>query len=418
MDKSAIQSEVSGEITAPASKSYAQRAIAAALLAEGESRLTNMTLCDDTEAAIGVARALGATITAEGRTYTVKGGLNPRTEMLDVRESGLAARLFTPIAALSSLSMTLTGSGSIMRRPVDMMEEPLEALGVEVMTNGGYLPIEVEGPMQGGDITVDGSLSSQFVTGLLMALPLAQNNTVMTVRDLNSKPYVDMTLEVMDAFGVTVKHERYSKYYLEVEQNYVPAEYNIEGDWSGASCMLVAGAIAGEVTVHNLNMLSLQADARIIEALERAGAEITTTGDSVTVRKTALNAFAFDATDCPDLFPALAALAANCEGTSDIKGMHRLAHKESNRAEAIANVFGAMGIAVDIDSEDVMSITGGPISNATVSSHGDHRIAMAAAVAALNCEERVVIAEAEAVAKSYPEFWADLSHIRKRKTYE
>lgn len=412
MDKLAIKSEVSGGITAPASKSYAQRAIAAALLAEGESRLTNMTLCDDTEAALDVARGLGAEISSEGRTYTVKGGLSPTASILNVRESGLATRLFTPIAALSSQQITITGSGSIMRRPIDMMEAPLEQLGVEIMTNGGYLPLEVEGPMKGGDIAVDGSLSSQFVTGLLMALPLARNNTVMTVQNLKSKPYVDMTVQVMDAFGVTVQHEGYAKYFLEVEQNYKPAEYNIEGDWSGASCILVAGAIAGEVTVKNLNSLTLQADINIIKALERAGAEIITTEDSVTVRKAGLNAFEFDATDCPDLFPALAALAVNCAGTSKIKGMHRLAHKESNRAEAIADVFGTMGIKVDIDSEDVMLITGGAIKSCTVSSHADHRIAMAAAVAALNSDEKIIITEAEAVEKSYPEFWSDLAQIR------
>lgn len=411
MDQTVTKGRVAGSLTAPASKSYAQRAIAAALLARGESKLENLTLCNDVEAALGVAEALGAAITHTDTTYTISGGFNPRLSKLNIGESGLATRLFTPIAALSAAPMTLVGEGSILRRPIAMMEEPLQRLGVEVKTKGGYLPIEVKGPIGGAELTVDGSLSSQFITGLLMALPLSDRDTVMHVNSLKSKPYIDMTLSVAEAFGVSIEHENYDHFFIEGGQTYTPTCYNVEGDWSGASCLLVAGATSGEITITNLNHVSLQADLAIVDALGKAGARVTTTRNSVTVAESPLRAFRFDATHCPDLFPALAALAASCEGTSEIMGTDRLRHKESDRAETIADVFRKMGIEVDLDTPNLMRVTGGAIKSAKVSSHNDHRIAMAAAVAGLRSDGQVVVKHAEAVEKSYPGFWEELRKV-------
>ena len=403
---------IAGSITAPASKSYAQRAVAAALLAGGETTLTHLDLCNDTRAALDVARRLGASVSHEGTTYTIRGGLNPVSTKLNIGESGLATRLFTPIASLCHMPITINGEGSILRRPIEMMEEPLQALGVEVISNGGYLPISVKGPMRGGEIHVDGSLSSQFITGLLMALPLSPNDTVLHVENLKSRPYVDMTIDLAARFGVAIEHNNYEQFYIAGGQHYTPCTYNIEGDWSGASCLLVAGATAGSITIRNLNHISLQADLAIIEALARAGAEIITTNSSVTVHGGPLHAFEFDATDCPDLFPALAALAASCEGTSVLTGTQRLTYKESNRAKTIAEVFGRLGIGVDLSEENTMRITGGPVSSAVVDSHNDHRIAVAAAVAALSSDDSVVIEGADAADKSYPNFWNDLDTLR------
>lgn len=414
MDKTIRRSRAEGSVTAPSSKSYAQRAVAAALLCEGTSTLTNMILCDDTRAALQVAADLGAEVEAgtDGTTYTVRGGLRPHAQAIHIGESGLAARLFTPIAALCGERITITGRGSILRRPLAMMEKPLRTLGAKVTSEGGYLPIRIEGPLHGGAVSVDGSLSSQFITGLLMALPLAERDTTLTVHNLKSRPYIDMTLSLLGTFGIDVKHNEYRQFFIEGRQRYAPARYNVEGDWSGASCLLVAGATTGEVTVRNLNPVSLQADMAIVDALTRAGAQITTTTDSVTVRRSTLHAFEFDATHCPDLFPALAALAASCQGVSTLRGTRRLAHKESDRARTIADVLENMGISVDLSAPDVMRVTGGEIRSAEVSSHNDHRIAMAAAVAALRCERgSVTIRGAEAVAKSYPEFWDDLSGL-------
>lgn len=412
MERTVRRGEAEGTLRAPSSKSYAQRAVAAALLCEGESTLENMVLCNDTRAALQVARDLGAEIASEGDTYTVRGGLHPRRTRLDIGESGLATRLFAPITALCAETITLTGRGSILSRPISMMEGPLRELGASVSSKGGCLPMRIRGRIRGGNIAVDGSLSSQFITGLLMALPLAPGDSTLTVSDLKSRPYIDMTLSLLSAFGIDIKHNEYRQFYIEGGQRYAPVRYAVEGDWSGASCLLVAGAVAGSVTVTHLNPLSLQADTALVDALAAAGAEITTTTDSVTVRRGNLRAFEFDATHCPDLFPALAALASCCEGTSSIRGTSRLVHKESDRARTLCDVFSEMGVETDIETENVMRITGGPVRSATVGSHNDHRIAMAAAVAALRSDERVVIRGAEAVDKSYPGFWDDLDRLR------
>ena len=415
MDKTIYRGRTAGSVTAPPSKSYAQRAIAAALLCQGETVLSNMVYCNDTRAALQVARDLGAEVVCTEDTCTIRGGLRPSGRELNIGESGLATRLFTPVTALCREEIVLTGEGSILGRPISMMEAPLRELGAEVASNGGYLPIRVKGPVRGGQVSVDGSLSSQFITGLLMTLPLAERDTTMNVSDLKSKPYIDMTIGLLEAFGIEIKHNDYRQFFIEGGQRYTPIRYNIEGDWSGASCLLVAGATAGEATVRNLNPLSLQADTAIIDALAHAGAEITTTRDSVTVRRNELRAFEFDATHCPDLFPALAALAANCRGTSVLRGTRRLIHKESDRARTIADVFSRMGIETDLSTENVMRTTGGPIRSAAVDSHNDHRIAMAAATAALRCDEKIVIHRAEAVNKSYPEFWNDLQNLTVEK---
>ena len=232
MDITLSEGTVSGSVTAPASKSYAQRAIAAALLCEGESVLSNMVQCNDTRAALQVAADLGAKISAHEDTYTLHGGLHPRKRQLNIGESGLATRLFTPITALCTETITLTGKGSILKRPISMMEEPLRQLGATVSSQGGYLPIHIRGAIRGGNITVDGSLSSQFITGLLMALPLAAQDTTLTVNDLKSRPYIDMTIGLLKNFGIDIKHNDYRQFFIEGGQRYVPTRYRIEGDWS------------------------------------------------------------------------------------------------------------------------------------------------------------------------------------------
>jgi 3-phosphoshikimate 1-carboxyvinyltransferase len=290
-------------------------------------------------------------------------------------------------------------------------------LGVEVADKKGHLPVTVRGTMGGGEVEIDGGVSSQFLTGLLIALPLAAADTTIRVAGLRSFPYINMTLAVMERFGVEIDHRDYEEFYIPGAQSYTPASMTIEGDWSAASCLLVAGATAGEVTVRRLNPVSLQADVAIIEALSRAGAHIEQTADWVMVSRPSgdegLRAFSFDATDCPDLFPALAALAASCEGVSTVIGTSRLTHKECDRARAIHSEYRRLGIEVDISEENVMRITGGGISGGvTVDSHGDHRMAMSLAVAALRADSPVEITGAGCVTKSYADFWADFESLR------
>lgn len=413
MDKTVPLGRVKGTLTPPCSKSYAQRALAAALLTEEPVVLRNLEFCDDTRSAMRCIETLGATIEqADPTTLSIKGGLHPRGNRLDVGESGLSTRLFTPIAALCPTPVTIVGRGTLLSRPMTMMLDPLRQLGVTVRDNGGFLPIEVCGPMRGGEVEVDGSVSSQFITGLLLALPRAGHDTTLHVHDAVSTPYLDMTLDTAQRFGIEICQRDYEEFYIPGNQRYGTTYFSIEGDWSAAAMLLVAGATAGEITVRNVSMLSKQADTAICTALVRAGAAVINETDSVTAVHRPLHAFEFDATNCPDLFPALAALAAAAEGVSVIRGTSRLEYKECNRAEAICEEYGKLGIEVDLSEEDVMKIRGGAIHGARTRSHGDHRMAMSLAVAALRSDGAVTIEGAESVAKSYPRFFEDLEHVR------
>ena len=413
MDKSVPRGRLSGTITPPCSKSYAQRALAAALLAEGETVLRNLDFCDDTLSAIRVIETLGAKVERlDERTVKVAGGLAPQSNVLNVGESGLATRMFTPIASLCNIPITIEGQGTLLYRPMHMMIEPLRKLGVDVRDGGGRLPVEVCGPIKGGEIEVDGSVSSQFLTGLLMALPLAEEDTTIAVENAVSKPYLDMTIDMASKFGVQISHNDYNEFYVEGDQKYEAVDIAIEGDWSAAAMMLVAGAIAGKITLTNISLLSKQADVAICDALVRAGALVTSEPNSITVEERELVAFEFDATQCPDLFPALAALAAAAEGESVIYGTHRLEHKESNRAEAIKHEYAKLGIEVRLEG-DAMYIRGGEIHSTECESYNDHRIAMSLAVSALRSDGEILIHNAECVAKSYPDFFEVLESLRK-----
>jgi len=413
MDRSVPPGEVRGELAPPCSKSYAQRALAAALLAEGASTLRNIELCDDTRSAMRCIEALGAEIeVADPHTLRIRGGLAPRGRTLRVGESGLSTRLFTPIAALAGVPLRIEGEGTLLHRSMEMMVAPLRQLGVAVRHHGGFLPFDVCGPMHAAAVEVDGSTSSQFITGLLLALPAARGEFTLDVQRAVSTPYIDMTVETARRFGVEILHDGYTQFYIEGGQRYRPADFSIEGDWSAAAPLLVAGALAGEVTLRNVPILSKQADTAVCTALERAGAELIHEADRIAVRRRPLRAFEFDATHCPDLFPPLAALAAACDGESRIKGASRLRGKESDRAQTLREEYAKLGIRIDLSTPDVMRIRGGAIRAAHVTSHDDHRIAMSLAVSALRASGTMTIEGAEAVSKSYPRFFEDLDRLR------
>ncbi|MBN2430745.1 MAG: 3-phosphoshikimate 1-carboxyvinyltransferase [Acidobacteria bacterium] len=403
-------STVSGTVGAPASKSVLLRALAAGLLADGRTTLSGVSCCDDVRAGLGILRGLGAVVMEDEAVWTVRGPLDPREQELDCRESGLCLRMFAPLAALSEREITLTVRGSLASRPVTMLERPLAGLGVRCTTNEGLPPVRVRGPLRSGTVAVDGRLSSQFLTGMLMALPLAGGRSILRVRQLRSRPYIDLTLNLLRDFGIQVSHEKYETFDIPGGQRYQPRAYAVEGDWSGAAFPLVAGALAGDVTVTGLDAASVQADRAIAAALTAAGALIRVTPASVRAAQGDRRAFSFDATDCPDLFPPLVALAVHCPGVTILHGVHRLRHKESDRAAALHDEFRRLGAAIAIDG-DVMTVRGGPLTGGTVHSRHDHRIAMAAAVAALAGGGPVTIGGARAVEKSYPAFYRDLERL-------
>lgn len=403
---------ISGSVTANPSKSAMQRAVAAALLAKGRTTIHNPGLSNDCLAALEVAENLGAMVKRVNEDIEItSSGIQPFYDEINCGESGLGIRMFTPIAALAEQQITINGHGSLVTRPMHFFEEVLPQLGVKIRSRDGKLPLEIQGPLQAKDITIDGSLSSQFLTGLLMAFGSVADKAQIRVTDLKSKPYIELTLQIMAHFGVKVRQENFEVFHFDKKQEYKAGEYTVEGDWSGAAFLLVAAAVAGKAEVHHLNTLSAQSDKAIMEALEKAGAEILPGVFTMIVVKKALRAFEMDATDCPDLFPPLVALAANCEGITRIKGVSRLAHKESDRGLTLQQEFGKMGIRIDLEG-DVMLVHGGTgIKGAVVHSHNDHRIAMACAVAALTADGAMTIGNAEAINKSYPEFYDHLAAL-------
>jgi 3-phosphoshikimate 1-carboxyvinyltransferase len=387
-----------------------QRAIAAGVLAEGETIITNPSYCDDSLAAMGIAVALGAKVEPEPTELRITGTGDLREKRLNCGESGLATRMFSPIAALYPDEISISGSGSLKKRPMTMIVEALNQFGVSCTSRDGYLPLTIRGPLRGGKCEIDGSISSQLLTGLLMALPAAESDSEIRVRDLKSRPYIDMTLEVLDKFGITVENREFEYFSIKGKQKYRACRLAVEGDWSGAAFLLVAGAINGTVTVKGLQATSRQSDKAVLSAIEKTGATLSITDNEISVKSATLKSFEFDATDSPDLFPPLAALAANCQGISSIKGVSRLIYKESDRAKTLADEFEKMKIGVEI-RDDYMLITGGKIHGTRVESHDDHRIAMAVAVASLNAEERTSIRDSHCIAKSYPGFFNDLRQL-------
>jgi 3-phosphoshikimate 1-carboxyvinyltransferase len=408
------RSSLHGDITASASKSSMQRACAAALLCEGASQIINPGKSNDDLAALDVIQKLGARVVnnEDGSLTIYSQGVDPAGSEINCAESGLGIRMFTPIAALSNKPITINGTGSLLTRPMHFFDEIFPKLGIKIKSNEGKLPLQIEGPLTPANIEVDGSLSSQFLTGLLMAFGASVTEPVtIKVNNLKSKPYIDLTLKVMESFGRKVTHTNYELFHLEPQQkNYEPQVYTVEGDWSGAAFLLVAGAIAGNITVKGLDINSTQADKAVLQALMDCGCAISIQDKQIEIGTAPLKAFHFDATDCPDLFPPLVALAACCEGTTVIEGVNRLAHKESNRGLTLQDEFKKLGVEI-ILQDDIMQVKGEGIKGAKVHSRHDHRIAMACAVAALKADGDVVIGEAEAINKSYPEFYQHLQKL-------
>jgi len=421
---------IKGEQVAPASKSSMQRACAAALLHRGTTTILNPGHSNDDLAALDVIQKLGAIVQLEQSSnekynptsITVHSdGVKPIGTNMNCGESGLGIRMFTPIAALSDQTITIEGEGSLLKRPMHFFDTIFPKLGIEIESKDGYLPIQIKGPLKPANIEVDGSLSSQFLTGLLMAYAASDaTNAVMQVKDLKSKPYIDLTLAVLNAFGWNVQHQQYERFeFLAHPPLAAHINYTVEGDWSGAAFLLVAGAIAGPITVKGLQLNSMQADKAVMQALKAAGASIKINEDQIFIgpakdsaeMDTQLKAFEFDATDCPDLFPPLVALAAVCDGVTTLHGVSRLAHKESDRAMTLQTEFTKLGIRIELNQDTMLVYGGTGIHGAEVFSQHDHRIAMACGIAALSADAPITITDAEAVNKSYTDFFLDLQQL-------
>lgn len=415
MNKAISSCILKGMISAPASKSDGQRAILAAGLCTGTTQIVGIGESDDEQAMLRNISDLGATVERmdDGR-YIIRGIQQFPTEAeLNAGESGLGMRLITGVCAGQSGHFFITGEGSLLKRPQLFFEQHLTQMGVRVTSNEGFLPITVEGRMHGGIVEIDGSASSQFLSGMLMSLPLIAEDSTIIVRNLKSIPYVQMTLDTLKSFGIEVKHENFERFSIRGNQSYACEKYSVEGDWSSVSYWLVAAALGHEISIAGLYLQSAQADMALLRMLEEANCEVVISDEGITVKGENRSAFHADATHCPDLFPALVTLAAFCEGKSTISGLQRLKIKESDRGMVLQREFGKLGLKIELNEvDDVMIIHGGThLTAAKVDSHNDHRIAMCLAIAASKIAGETIISGAESVSKSYPDFWKDFDAL-------
>ena len=445
----------------PASKSFAQRAIIAAALAQGTSHLSGYSPCGDNEAALAAARKLGARVKTVGSTLEITGigAFEKCLSISDIHvgESGFLTRMLIPVlSVIADAPVRVTGEKTLLRRPLAGAHDIMASFGVRLVPGDAsvissevekskartaarktdcFIPLTVKGPLVPGRADVSGREGSQLISGLLAALPLAGSRSTVYVHDPRSIPYMFITVDVLKKFGIEIGSEMEGdEDFLQTQdwtlctgvtfkirggQRYRAADFRIEGDWSGAANFLVAGAIFGDVEVEGLDTQSLQADISMMDILMDAGASMsqlegdTPTTGSIHVTRAPLCAFETDLNNCPDLFPIVAVLAAFCPGTSRIRGVERLRHKETDRAAAIVDMLTQMGVPVRLD-EDEMTVegmglpqrvlTGNLLKGGSYTSHGDHRMVMALKVASLGADGPVEIDDTACVAKSFPEF--------------
>ena len=406
------QSETRGTITAPSSKSYTIRALMCAALAHGRSDLVHPLAADDTLAAREVLLQIGADIKVVGDRWQVRGGnLHAPKSELNCRESAATLRFMTAIAAALKGECHLTARPSLVRRPIEPLINALWQLGIECRqdTTNGVVTV-VGGNFGGGTASLPGNVSSQYVTALLLAGPLARRGLVVRLTTpLESKPYVEMTIECLKRFGIVVSPSDDYLSYSVASQEYATAEYVVEGDWSSVSYFLALAALTGHIRIENLNPQSLQGDRVLLEFLRKMGAEVEVDSNSVGVSKARLTALRADLTDCIDLLPTIASLAAMADGTSELVGISRARLKESNRVSAVKQELERAGVEVSEETNKI-SIVGTMPKSSVFDSHGDHRIAMAMSLLGA-AAGGAVIEGAECVAKTYPEYWSTFASV-------
>lgn len=415
----------------PASKSFVQRAIIAAALAEGRSHLRGYSPCADSEAALEAARTLGAKIRIDGSTLTIDGigGAHTNLETLHTGESGLLTRLMIPLmATINDCPVTITGEKTLTHRPLKGVSDIMASFGVIVREN--TVPLHVEGRIIPGVAEISGKDGSQLISGLLTALPLFDKPSTLIITDPKSIPYMFITCDVLKHFGIKISAEMEGDEKMIEEQDwsgctgvtfkirggqhYHAADFDIEGDWSSAANFLVAGAIYGKAEVEGLDTKSLQADLTIADILVEAGAVVSELDGAVCISRAPLEAFETDLNNAPDIFPIVSILAAFCEGESVISGAGRLVGKESNRAEAILEMLSGLGVSARIEGDDLhvagetltsRLLNGRMLKGGSFTSHGDHRMAMALKIASIGADGPLAIDDTACVAKSFPGFW-------------
>jgi 3-phosphoshikimate 1-carboxyvinyltransferase len=412
MRASVSKSKITGRVEAPASKSFTIRALMCAALARGESEIVNPLLADDTAVAWRVLEQVGVSFTSQNNIWQVHGdSLHAPQAELYCGDSAATLRFLTAICAAIPGECRLTVGASLAKRPIKPLIEALRQLGVDCASVWDFPPVTVRGGVvNGGIVVMPGNISSQFISAMLLLAPLTRKGlTINLTTPLASKPYVLMTLDCLKQFGISVAHNDDLSQFKVLPQAYQPTRYAVEGDWSSASYLLALGAIAGDVEVGNLNTGSLQADRALLDILRDMGAKIEISENSVRVRQSKLKGVRADLTDCIDLLPTVAVLAALADGQCELSGIARARLKESDRVSAVSEGLRGMGVAVTLGSDSLI-VTGGKPRGAVIDSRCDHRIAMAFSVLGAAAGD-TVIEGAGCVSKTYPDYWREFQNV-------
>lgn len=401
-----------GTVNVPPSKSDVHRAIICAAMANGVSRISPVALSNDIKATIGCIKALGADAVLENNVLTVDGTnmYKSKTALLDCGESGSTLRFFIPIAAVGNINATFVGKGKLPQRPIGIFTEALPKAGTVCKTEGG-LPLEIKGQLKSGIFEIPGNVSSQFITGLLLALPILEGDSeIVLTSPLESVGYIAMTIRTMKQFGVNIQATE-NGWHIKGGQSYKTCDYTTDGDWSQAAFFMVLGAVSGKVTVKGVAKDSTQGDKKCAEILARFGAKVTQLDNEVTVEKGELKAITVDASQIPDLVPVLSVCAAFADGTTKIINAERLRIKECDRLKATAELLNNLGGKVK-ELSDGLEITGvSSLKGGNVNGYNDHRIVMSAAVCAARSDEDITATFAMSINKSYPDFYIDYNSI-------
>jgi 3-phosphoshikimate 1-carboxyvinyltransferase len=403
-------SKISGNIQIPASKSFVQRFIAAAVLANGQSEISNPGASDDVLAATHIAEQLGADVRrlATGNIL-IHGGEKAVGKSLFCRESGLCARLFAPIAAINNESFEITGLPGLNRRNLMHDFEQLQQIGLKIQSKNKELPLNFSGNLNPGTYRIDCSKSSQLLSGLLFAMPMLHADSVIIAENLVSRPYVDMTLSMIQTFGVQIEESELNHFHIPGNQSYKVQKLIAEGDWSAASNLIVAASLSGSLTLENLNLKSSQADRKVLDICENANIPFQIENNKLHIQSAKPAGFDLDIIDCPDLFPAVLPLACAASSVSKVYHVERLIHKESNRLDAAMREYSKLG-AKFIRQKESLEIHPAPLRFSDVNSWGDHRMIMSLSVAAM-ANRGAMIHDSDHVSKSWPDFFNQLKSI-------
>lgn len=410
--------KLNGTIEIPPSKSYSHRAVIAAALAENgkKSKIDNLKFSVDITTTTDIMENWGAEIERFESALEIIGNggkVVPRDKYVQCNESGSTIRFLIPVGITSKNELVFDGKGKLVDRPLDSYYRIFDKQGLKYETTGGKLPLTVNGKLKPGNYEIDGNISSQFITGLLYALPLLEGDSKLIInKNLESKGYVDLTLEILKLAGIEIVNNDYKSFDIRGNQTYKPFDYTVEGDYSQVAFWIVAGIISAnrdnEVKCLHVNKNSLQGDREIIEIVTRMGAKLEIFDDYVIVKPSKTKGTVIDISQCPDIGPVLTVLAALSEGETRIINGERLRIKESDRITSIKTELNKLGgnVSEEGDSLIIQGVEGFR-GGVTVNAWNDHRIAMSLAIASTRCEREIILEEAESVRKSYPHFWDD-----------